>query len=79
MNPPLLAIASLPSLAEAHKVALANYFLAHKAEAFATMAVWEADLGKDADEARVIYRKVYADLQKAEASLAEAHKALRGE
>jgi hypothetical protein len=74
----LAELASLPALAiiaptmtpaEAHKVALANYFLARKAEDLATMAVWEADLGKDADAARVIYRKMTQTRREVEAVL----------
>ena len=39
------------------------------------MAVWEADLGKDADEARVVYRKVVENQREAEAILETLRKA----
>jgi hypothetical protein len=80
----LAELASLPALAiiaptmtpaEAHKVALENYFLARKAEDLATMAVWEADLGKDADAARVIYRKMTQTRREVEAILEALAKA----
>ena len=56
--------------AEAIKIATANLNLARKAEELATVAVWEADLGKDADEARVVYRRVVENQREAEAILA---------
>ncbi len=57
------------SRAEAIKIATANLTLARKAEELATVAVWEADLGKDADEARVVYRKVVENQREAVAIL----------
>lgn len=48
-------------------IAKANLALARATEDLATMAVWEADLGKDADEARVVYRRVVENRRKAEA------------
>ncbi len=48
-------------------IAKANLNLARATETLATMAVWEADLGKDADEARVVYRRVVENRRKAEA------------
>lgn len=50
-------------------IAKANLSLARASEDLATMAVWEADLGKDADEARVVYRRVVENRRKAEALL----------
>ena len=65
--PAFIALGLSP--AEAFKIAEANLYLARKAEDLATMAVWEADLGKDADEARVVYRKVVENRREAEALL----------
>lgn len=67
--PALSLIADTMTPVEAHEVALENYFIARKAEDLATMAVWEADLGKDADEARVIYRSAVKTRRIAEAVL----------
>lgn len=65
---PVPAVIS-PSMtkAEALSVATENAHLARRAEDLATMAVWEADLGKDNAEARAVYRKVVLARREAEA------------
>ena len=50
-------------------IAKANIAIAHATRDLAIMAVWTADLGKDADEARVVYRNAEKNLEKAEAIL----------
>ena len=78
-NKPMTAKSELASLpapaviaptmthAEALSVATKNAHLARKAEDLATMAVWEADLGKDNAEARAVYRNVVIARREAEA------------
>jgi hypothetical protein len=71
--PAFIALGLSP--AEAFKIAEANLYLARKAEDLATMAVWEADLGKDADAARVIYRKMAQTRREVESILEALAKA----